>query len=118
MAYATAITVYKNRNHTIRVVVDLTDLVSLTGAILTFSVRTGAVSGQGQRVIVKTNQYPSIAIQAAVVSADTVEFYLDPIDTTGLAIGNYTADAVVQTSAGTFQLLAPLAFTLAESVSP
>jgi hypothetical protein len=115
--YATSITVYKNRNHTVRVVVDTTDLGSIASAILKFSVRTGTISAGGAKVVYKTNSGPSTYTPPAVVSANTVEFYLLPADTVGLTAGDYTADATITTALGTFQLLEPLAFTLREPVT-
>lgn len=115
--YATTITVYRNRNHTVRVVVDTTDLGSIASAVLKFSVRTGTITAGGAKVIYKTNSGPSTYEQPAVVSTDTVEFYLLPADTVGLTAGDYTADATITTALGTFQLLEPLAFTLREPVT-
>ncbi|MFA5135470.1 MAG: hypothetical protein WC505_06830 [Patescibacteria group bacterium] len=117
MAYATSITMYRNRNHTVRVTVDLTTLVSIQNATVRFSVRRGAVTENGAIVINKTN-LPSIVLGAEVILPDTVEFYLQPSDTSGLTAGNYTADATITTTLGTFQLLAPLALTLMEPVTP
>jgi hypothetical protein len=117
MTYSTTISIYRRRNHTVRVVVDLTALVDITGAILTLSVRQGSVqAGGGAIVLAKTNQGGD-ATQAAVVAVDTVEFYIVPSDTYPLSPGSYTCDATIETGLGRFQLLAPLSFTVLEPVT-
>jgi hypothetical protein len=116
MAYASSITLYIRRNHTIRVVVDLTSIPSITGAILCLTIRKGTISGTGIVAIIKTNSTGD-GTQAAVVGTDTVEFYLKPVDTANLAPGDYAADATIQTSLGLFQLLPLTAVTMLRPIT-
>jgi hypothetical protein len=117
MPYATSVIVYRRRNHTIRIVVDLTTITSLENALLTMTIRKGTAAAMGAIILTKTNTSGD-ASQAAVVSDDTIEFYLTPGNTASFPPGTYVVDAIIQTSQGLFQLLAPTPMTLVEPVTP